>query len=116
MCLMKFWYCKITLKDWSLFLELQKEEEEQRGSEGCPTAPSRGNACSDLSHPYYDVARHGILQVTGNNMVVFFVFFLMFPHAPNIHVNSYLRVSAVLLFLFRITLHSKGQVKQAFLV
>lgn len=34
----------------------------------CPVAPPSGNACQDASHPYYDVARHGILQVTGNDL------------------------------------------------
>ncbi|XP_066525527.1 rho GTPase-activating protein 8-like [Hoplias malabaricus] len=49
-------------------IELQKEEEEDDGRPGgCPLAPSSGNACQDLSHPYYDVARHGILQVTGDD-------------------------------------------------
>ncbi|KAL6459935.1 hypothetical protein MHYP_G00316940 [Metynnis hypsauchen] len=50
-------------------IELQKEEEEeeQGSSRGYPLAPSSGNACQDMSHPYYDVARHGILQVTGDD-------------------------------------------------
>ncbi|KAF7694033.1 rho GTPase-activating protein 8-like [Silurus meridionalis] len=46
-------------------IELQKEEENQ--GQLCPLTPSSGNACQDTSHPYYDVARHGILQVTGDD-------------------------------------------------
>ncbi|KAK3544853.1 hypothetical protein QTP86_027527, partial [Hemibagrus guttatus] len=46
-------------------IELQKEEEDQGPL--CPLAPPSGNACQDASHPYYDVARHGILQVTGDD-------------------------------------------------
>lgn len=48
-------------------IELQKDEEEQGNSPAYPVAPSSGNACEDKSHPYYDVARHGILQVTGDD-------------------------------------------------
>ncbi|XP_062862769.1 rho GTPase-activating protein 8-like [Trichomycterus rosablanca] len=49
-------------------IELEKEEEEDKGriSQSSLTHPS-GNACQDTSHPYYDVARHGILQVTGDD-------------------------------------------------
>ncbi|XP_076860947.1 rho GTPase-activating protein 8-like [Brachyhypopomus gauderio] len=48
-------------------LELQKEEEEMGQLDRHPLAPSSGDACLDKSHPYYDVARHGILQVTGDD-------------------------------------------------
>ncbi|XP_030641436.1 rho GTPase-activating protein 8-like [Chanos chanos] len=47
-------------------IELKKDEEEQAGE--CPQASIPTNtACQDTSHPYYDVARHGILQVTGDD-------------------------------------------------
>ncbi|KAL2102875.1 hypothetical protein ACEWY4_002043 [Coilia grayii] len=47
-------------------IELQKDEEEERGEE--PSAASTpSDAVTDTSHPYYDVARHGILQVTGDD-------------------------------------------------
>lgn len=36
----------------------------------CPVASPGDSACQDTSHPYYDVARHGILQVTGNDVLV----------------------------------------------
>uniref|UniRef100_A0A4W4H6H4 Rho GTPase activating protein 8 n=1 Tax=Electrophorus electricus TaxID=8005 RepID=A0A4W4H6H4_ELEEL len=54
-------------KDMAEFIELQKEEEEKGQLERHPLAPSSGDACQDKSHPYYDVARHGILQVTGDD-------------------------------------------------
>ncbi|XP_031438839.1 rho GTPase-activating protein 8 [Clupea harengus] len=44
-------------------IELQKDEEEQ--GEGAAT--TFNDAVTDPSHPYYDVARHGILQVTGDD-------------------------------------------------
>ncbi|XP_027007056.1 rho GTPase-activating protein 8 isoform X1 [Tachysurus fulvidraco] len=46
--------------------ESQKEEEEDQGK-FCPLAPPSADARQDASHPYYDVARHGILQVTGDD-------------------------------------------------
>ncbi|XP_006633705.2 rho GTPase-activating protein 8 [Lepisosteus oculatus] len=46
-------------------IELQKEEEEQEQLGESPGSIS-GAAC-DYNHPYYDVARHGILQVTGDD-------------------------------------------------
>lgn len=51
-----------------MLTELKKEEEECRLSQSSVTHPS-GNACQDASHPYYDVARHGILQVAGNKFI-----------------------------------------------
>uniref|UniRef100_A0A8K9X7D1 Rho GTPase activating protein 8 n=1 Tax=Oncorhynchus mykiss TaxID=8022 RepID=A0A8K9X7D1_ONCMY len=51
--------------------ELQKEEDEEQGRHGYrpdrPPAPRRVSFSQDTSHPYYDVARHGILQVTGDD-------------------------------------------------
>ncbi|KAG9339966.1 hypothetical protein JZ751_022281, partial [Albula glossodonta] len=48
-------------------IELQKDEEEQRVLGDLPSMPHRSSSCGDTSHPYYDVARHGILQVTGDD-------------------------------------------------
>ncbi|XP_052372461.1 rho GTPase-activating protein 1-like [Oncorhynchus keta] len=52
-------------------IELQKEEDEEQGRHGYrpdrPPAPRRVSFSQDTSHPYYDVARHGILQVTGDD-------------------------------------------------
>lgn len=48
--------------------ELQKEEEEeeeQRSVTDGPPAPPSSSLSPDPSHPYYDVARHGIIQVCG---------------------------------------------------
>lgn len=54
--------------------ELQEEEEAEREIEreaephdgDAPDAPSLpAPAALDPSHPYYDVARHGIVQVCG---------------------------------------------------
>lgn len=45
--------------------ELQKDETEQEQPEGHSLAPPGVPSSQDMSHPYYDVARHGILQVTG---------------------------------------------------
>ncbi|XP_036376001.1 rho GTPase-activating protein 8-like isoform X1 [Megalops cyprinoides] len=47
-------------------IELQKDEEEQEELGEGP-APPGGSSWQDISHPYYDVARHGILQVTGDD-------------------------------------------------
>ncbi|XP_054878052.1 rho GTPase-activating protein 8-like isoform X1 [Poeciliopsis prolifica] len=45
-------------------IELQKEEEEgEEEQRAVPDGPSR----TDPSHPYYDVARHGIIQVSGDD-------------------------------------------------
>lgn len=50
-----------------ILTELQKEEEEedQRHVTDGPTVPPNRSASVDVSHPYYDVARHGIIQVSG---------------------------------------------------
>ncbi|MGH0118815.1 UNVERIFIED_CONTAM: hypothetical protein FKN15_056202 [Acipenser sinensis] len=51
-------------------LELQKDEEEQKsvgGSLSTPTSVPREASYLDINHPYYDVARHGIIQVTGDD-------------------------------------------------
>ncbi|XP_069084374.1 rho GTPase-activating protein 8 isoform X2 [Pleurodeles waltl] len=51
-------------------IELQKDEEELEvlGEENCTLAPV-AHKCADLSinHPYYDVARHDIIQVAGDD-------------------------------------------------
>lgn len=49
-------------------IELQKEEEEDETSvtDG-PSLPPGGALGPDSSHPYYDVARHGIVQVSGDD-------------------------------------------------
>lgn len=48
-------------------IELQKDEEEQQGEQPVAAAATHNDAITDRSHPYYDVARHGILQVTGDD-------------------------------------------------
>nr|XP_023647289.1 rho GTPase-activating protein 8 isoform X4 [Paramormyrops kingsleyae] len=48
-------------------IELQKDEAEQEQPEGRSLAPPGVPSSQDTSHPYYDVARHGILQVTGDD-------------------------------------------------
>lgn len=52
-------------------IELQKEEDEEQGRHSYrpdrPPLPRRVSFSQDTSHPYYDVARHGILQVTGDD-------------------------------------------------
>ncbi|XP_028810735.1 rho GTPase-activating protein 8-like [Denticeps clupeoides] len=47
-------------------IELRKDEEEEQ-EEPQPRAGRFSNSTVDASHPYYDVARHGILQVTGDD-------------------------------------------------
>uniref|UniRef100_A0A8D3CSK1 Rho GTPase activating protein 8 n=1 Tax=Scophthalmus maximus TaxID=52904 RepID=A0A8D3CSK1_SCOMX len=51
-------------------IELQREEdeeEEEEEDEKCVTdAPS--SVLPDSSHPYYDVARHGVIQVSGDDL------------------------------------------------
>ncbi|XP_029901805.1 rho GTPase-activating protein 8 isoform X2 [Myripristis murdjan] len=47
-------------------IEIQREEEEQQCLDGPQIHPT-SNYCSDTSHPFYDVARHGIIQVTGDD-------------------------------------------------
>ncbi|KAJ8411351.1 hypothetical protein AAFF_G00173570 [Aldrovandia affinis] len=48
-------------------IELRRDEEEQEALGDVPPVPPRSSSCRDTSHPYYDVARHGILQVTGDD-------------------------------------------------
>lgn len=50
-----------------ILTELQKEEEEeeQGGITDTPSLPPSSPFGPDSSHPYYDVARHGIVQVCG---------------------------------------------------
>lgn len=69
----------------------------------CPLAPPSVNACQDTSHPYYDVARHGILQVTGNNLVCLCLFFIALPQ--NLH--SFPNIIAV--FANLVSFNDKGQ-------
>lgn len=50
--------------------ELQKEEELEAGPRDAdlpdtPSLPAGSASTLDVSHPYYDVARHGIIQVCG---------------------------------------------------
>lgn len=51
----------------STVTELQKEEEEEEESQtDGPSAPPISSSLGpDSSHPYYDIARHGIIQVSG---------------------------------------------------
>ncbi|XP_068995484.1 LOW QUALITY PROTEIN: rho GTPase-activating protein 8-like [Embiotoca jacksoni] len=52
-------------------IELQKEEEEdeeeRRRGPDPSSLPAGGPSGLDSSHPYYDVARHGIIQVSGDD-------------------------------------------------
>lgn len=53
-------------------IELQKEEEEENEEDQkCvtdgPSVPPSNSLSPDPSHPYYDVARHGIIQVSGDD-------------------------------------------------
>lgn len=52
-------------------IELKKEEEEDEKEQMCvtdaPSAPPSSSISPDISHPYYDVARHGIIQVCGDD-------------------------------------------------
>lgn len=48
-------------------IELRKDEEEQEVLGDLPADVLRRSSCVDTSHPYYDVARHGILQVAGED-------------------------------------------------
>ncbi|XP_063072890.1 rho GTPase-activating protein 8-like [Engraulis encrasicolus] len=48
-------------------IELQKDEEEEEQREASSPPSTLSDAVTDTSHPYYDVARHGILQVTGDD-------------------------------------------------
>lgn len=46
-------------------IELQREEEEEEGPVTTTDGPP--SSSTDLSHPYYDIARHGIIQVSGDD-------------------------------------------------
>ncbi|XP_033845363.1 rho GTPase-activating protein 8-like [Periophthalmus magnuspinnatus] len=49
-------------------IELQREEEEDEEDPVSSTDGPPSSRCSvDLSHPYYDIARHGIIQVSGDD-------------------------------------------------
>nr|XP_046234457.1 rho GTPase-activating protein 8-like [Scatophagus argus]XP_046234458.1 rho GTPase-activating protein 8-like [Scatophagus argus] len=52
-------------------IELQKEEEEDEEGQKCvtdaPSLPPSSTSSPDASHPFYDVARHGIIQVSGDD-------------------------------------------------
>ncbi|XP_070785198.1 rho GTPase-activating protein 8-like [Enoplosus armatus] len=55
-------------------IELQKEEEEDEEDQMCvtdgpsgPSCPPSSSLSPDSSHPYYDVARHGVIQVCGDD-------------------------------------------------
>ncbi|KAJ8245578.1 hypothetical protein GJAV_G00272260 [Gymnothorax javanicus] len=48
-------------------IELKKDEEEDEVFGDLPPDPARRVSCVDPSHPFYDVARHGILQVIGDD-------------------------------------------------
>ncbi|XP_041636773.1 rho GTPase-activating protein 8-like [Cheilinus undulatus] len=52
-------------------IELRKEEEEDEEDQMCvtdgPAGPPSSSISLDPSHPYYDVARHGIIQVCGDD-------------------------------------------------
>ncbi|XP_042259443.1 rho GTPase-activating protein 8-like isoform X2 [Thunnus maccoyii] len=49
-------------------VELQREEDEdEEGVSDRPSPPPGGTFRPDSSHPYYDVARHGIIQVSGDD-------------------------------------------------
>lgn len=58
-----------------LSAELQKEEEEddQRCVTDGPSLPPASTFSPDPSHPYYDVARHGIIQVSGQYAHLFLI-------------------------------------------
>lgn len=83
------------------FLELQKEEEDQGPL--CPLAPPSSNACQDTSHPYYDVARHGILQVTGNIIISIFIYLLQ------VQSSRALPTDIIAIFADHVSFHDKGQ-------
>lgn len=59
---------QLSLCSGSGFTDLQREdedEEEQRSDPDGPSLPPSSSFSPDPSHPFYDVARHGILQVSG---------------------------------------------------
>ncbi|KAM7378594.1 hypothetical protein PAMA_013483 [Pampus argenteus] len=47
--------------------EEEEEEEQQRRLPDRPPPPASSTLRPDPSHPYYDVARHGIIQVSGDD-------------------------------------------------
>ncbi|XP_034719977.1 rho GTPase-activating protein 8-like, partial [Etheostoma cragini] len=58
-------------KKKSVVQEEEEEEEEEEEDPRCvtdaPSLPPSGALGPDASHPYYDVARHGIIQVSGDD-------------------------------------------------
>ncbi|XP_030296466.1 rho GTPase-activating protein 8 isoform X2 [Sparus aurata] len=51
-------------------IELEKENEEEEEDQSvtdAPSLPPSSTVSPDPSHPYYDVARHGIIQVCGDD-------------------------------------------------
>ncbi|KAM8740259.1 rho GTPase-activating protein 8-like [Acanthopagrus schlegelii] len=51
-------------------IELEKEEQEEEEDQSvtdAPSLPPSSTVSPDPSHPYYDVARHGIIQVCGDD-------------------------------------------------
>ncbi|MBN3307980.1 RHG08 protein, partial [Amia calva] len=48
-------------------IELHRDEEEQEELRPCPVSLPDMASSLYTNHPYYDVARHGILQVTGDD-------------------------------------------------
>ncbi|XP_071405905.1 rho GTPase-activating protein 8 isoform X3 [Pithys albifrons albifrons] len=50
-------------------IELQKDEaaDTQAGQEGLFVPPTPGDPELNVNHPYYDVARHGIIQLAGDD-------------------------------------------------
>ncbi|XP_031158364.1 rho GTPase-activating protein 8-like [Sander lucioperca] len=52
-------------------IELEKGDEEDEEDQTCvtdaPSLPPSSALSPDSSHPYYDVARHGIIQVSGDD-------------------------------------------------
>ncbi|XP_070710091.1 rho GTPase-activating protein 8-like [Pempheris klunzingeri] len=48
-------------------IELQREEEEDEEDQRCVSDGPSSTLSPDSSHPYYDVARHGIIQVSGDD-------------------------------------------------
>ncbi|CAL9682655.1 unnamed protein product [Knipowitschia caucasica] len=48
-------------------IELQREEDEEEEDPGRTTDGPSSRYSIDISHPYYDIARHGIVQVSGDD-------------------------------------------------
>ncbi|XP_067110832.1 rho GTPase-activating protein 8-like [Osmerus mordax] len=55
------------LAEIELLRDEEEEDEEQSEAGPPPGLPPRRSSSQDAAHPYYDVARHGILQVTGDD-------------------------------------------------